>query len=264
MNKKLTLLAMGITAAAIAGCGTEEKKETTTEKSADVTVQDTQVQKNNAVEVEKTVKTDNEVKTEKAVVKTESDFIPVEGTHYEVIDSNLDVDQFDGVTISEFFWLGCSHCQRFEPAVQAWKEQIKETGTDARILKVAVPGGQRWDFDSAVYFTMKEMGATEEQTSAMLRLYEQHAAETRTLPSVANVYDFFEKLGLDKSEAKAILEDANRLNPILNKANQEYAKINANGVPQFVINGKYKIKFDGMKKESDIINTMTYINENLK
>lgn len=264
MKKNLTFIALAVSSALLVGCGEDKTTSTTT------TVEDTTPSVETVVatplrEAEKTVVIeDTEAELDAALAEAEpvetSGFVAVEGTHYEVINTDLDVDLSNGMVISEFFSLGCPHCQNFEPMVQAWKHVIQQSGQPVSIHKVAVPGSERWNLDSAVYYTMTELGATSEQVTQMLALYQQEGKEFKVFPTMERIEVFFGEVGLDSEKAMAILNDTNRLNPLLSKANAEFNKTNSQGVPSFVVNGKYKLLFNGMEKETDILDTMVYLN----
>lgn len=263
MKNKLSFLAIAVAGALLTGCG-QEKSESTNSNVEEKSVVDQKTEQvivepenKNVVEVTSTEKVVEEV----VQVSEESKFVPVEGTHYEVLKSTLDVTLDDGMVISEFFWLGCPHCQRFEPAVHAWKNQIVESGVNVTIDKNAVPGNDRWNFDSAVYYTMKSLHATDEQVSQMLALYEKEAKVNKAYPSMEKIEEFFGEIGLDSKEAMAALQNTEMLNPMLAKSNEEYNKTESSGVPVFVINGKYKLLFNGMTSDDDVVNTMKYLNE---
>lgn len=247
--------------ALLAACGQEEQKET--KAATEATKKDDSVQ----VEVKKeevAVKTKVIEAPEKvaAAVLTEAkpSFVVEEGVHYEVLDTPLDIEDYDGITVSEFFWLGCPHCQNFEPMVQSWKTQLNVDGK-AKVAKTAVPGNPRWNQDAGVFFTLKELGASDVQVSLMLKMYEAERIKNKSLPDNTDIANFFEKLGFDKVKAMEILNDSQRLESHLHKANTEYNKTDSQGVPTFVVNGKYKLKFDKMESEEMVVNTIKQLGE---
>ena len=253
MKKIIKIGSLVSAVALLAACGQESKE---TEKP-EVKKVDTSVEKVVPNVAEKT----EAKKIEKTVVAKdiEKSFEIKEGVHYEVIDSELVVDQFDGVTISEFFWLGCPHCQNFEPLVKNWQSVVSEE-IPARVVKTAVPGNQRWNLDASVFYTLKEFGASETQMSLMLKLYEAERVKNKSLPDDNDIASFFETLGFDKVEAMKVFKDQDLLSKHLKNANTEYAKIDAQGVPVFVINGKYKIIFNSMESDEQVIETIKQLN----
>lgn len=174
-----------------------------------------------------------------------------EGLHYDVLKTPLTIAPSKGVVITEFFWLGCPHCQNFEPEVVKWMQRFEDE-TDVTLSKIAVPGSERWNLDSKTYFAMKRVGATQEQTTEMLRLYQNEARVYKMLPTKDRIEDFLKEIGLDSEKVMDIIENDNSINEDLNFANEQFKNAEATGVPTFVVNGKYKIKFDDVKSNEDI------------
>lgn len=191
------------------------------------------------------------VKNDTIVNKVEKPFKELkEGVHYDVLDKPLALPPHNGAIITEFFWLGCGHCQNFEPKVQIWNKMLNED-MKTTIHKVAVPGSARWNMDSKVYFTMKRLGGTSEQVTKMLSLYQKEAQMYKAFPTEERIESFFAEVGLDKVKAMEIFRDNSALADDLRVANEEFAKTNAGGVPAFVVNGKYKLRFDAITSDND-------------
>lgn len=191
-------------------------------------------------------------KVESIVSKVEKPLMDIkEGVHYDTLSNQLVLPPHNGAIITEFFWLGCPHCQNFEPLVLKWKEMLNEDMT-TMVSKVAVPGSARWNTDSKVFYTMKELDATDEQITAMLGLYGQEAQKYGKYPTDERIEFFFGEVGLDVKKAVSIFKDGSSLEDDLSFATQEFEKLNAGGVPAFVVNGKYKVRFDAVKSNDDI------------
>jgi len=244
--------------ALLSACGQKETEEVIKVDKKEDSAQ-VEVKKEEVVVKAKVVETPEEV-TAAVLTDVKPNFIIEEGVHYEVLDSPLAIADYDGITISEFFWLGCPHCQNFEPMVQSWKTQLNVEGK-AKVDKTAVPGNPRWNQDANVFFTLKELGASDVQISLMLKMYEAERIKNKSLPDNTDIASFFEKLGFDKVKAMEILNDSQKLEPHLHKANTEYNKTDSQGVPTFVVNGKYKLKFDKMESEEMVVNTIKQLGE---
>lgn len=173
-----------------------------------------------------------------------------EGVHYEVLKKPLNVAPFNGATLTEFFWLGCPHCQNFEPHVQKWKQEIQKE-MNFQVVKVPVPGSPRWNMDSKVYYTIKEMGGTGDHVTKMLALYGKEAKENRKLPDLGKIKSYFGELGFDEDKAMEIFNNKKLMKENLKLAESEFLKINQGGVPGFIVNGKYKMKFDAIRSDDD-------------
>ena len=177
-----------------------------------------------------------------------------EGVHYEVLKKQLTLPPHNGTMITEFFWLGCPHCQNFEPLVVDWTKRLKDE-MQTTVFKIAVPGQGRWNLDAQVHQTMKKLGATSEQVTQMLSLY-QAEGKQRRYPDEAKIKEFFGLVGLDAELGAKILADKKSFNADLRFSDSEFRKSGGSGVPSFVVDGKYKIKFDNIKTNDEIYEIM--------
>jgi protein dithiol oxidoreductase (disulfide-forming) len=55
-------------------------------------------------------------------------FVPVEGKDYQLLEKPVMVEAPAGkIEVVEFFWYACTHCNAFEPTLEAWsKKQAKD------------------------------------------------------------------------------------------------------------------------------------------
>ena len=193
-----------------------------------------------------------------------SDFKIKEGVNYTVLQNPLDIPKTNDLVISEFFWLGCGHCQRFDPLVKQWDKELSKKG-GVQVFKTAATGsldvpkdgsieGDRWTYDARVFNALKLMGGTSADVSKMLNLYKEKAMQTRMQPTTEDVISYFTLLGFDGNKAFELMKDNKTMLPLLEKANVEFNKTGAQGTPVFVVDGKYKVMFnEDIKSEADII-----------
>ena len=259
MQNKIKILSLTIAGIILAGCN--EKSETQKEIDNNEKNESLVVESQNAVNEEiMKVDTPEVIKTPEVAVVNNSGFSAVEGKHYELLENPVSVDAFDGITITEFFWFGCPHCQNLEPAVQGIKEVVGEH-QNIRVVKSAVPGSQRWNLDTAVFHTIKEMGGTESQISLMLKYYEKERLQHNDFPSLERIEEIFEEMGFNKEKAMQILNNQSFMKTKIEESNKEYQKLNAGGVPVLVVNGKYKVLFDEIKTQEDMVNIVKSLGE---
>ncbi len=285
-NKLSILIGLSLgTVAMLSGCNDTDKASVSSDAAVDAPVADVETVVDQTAETTKgtdevavvegqeetVVETKADVEVKESVPspkELESNIVIKEGVHYDVLDQDLTLAPYDGVTISEFFWLGCPHCQRFEPLAHSWKDYLNDVGINTIIDKNAVPGSDknginddhRWTFDARVYFTMRELGATDEQVSNMLLLYGGYASKTRSYPPVSDIKNFFEAVKLDGDKAVELL-NSDLITEKLKHSDEEYNKTAASGVPVFVVNGKYKVRFDEVKSQDDILSILVQLSQ---
>lgn len=188
----------------------------------------------------------------------------VEGEDYEVLKTPLDIPQTNKMVISEFFWLGCGHCQMFDPLVHKWEKELVKTTNGVEIIKTAAPGSleldptgnifnDRWTYDARVFNALKQLGGTDADVTKMLQLYNKKAVDTRSFPTPDDVMGYFTQLGFDKDKALELMKNNDVMMPLLKKANVEFNKTGGQGTPVFVVDGIYKVKFNNVKSDADAI-----------
>jgi len=209
--------------------------------------------KTKAMESREITTADNSaVESKGSISKTSNKYMIIEeGIHYDTLAEPLDLPPHVGDIVTEFFWFGCSHCQDFEPEVVQWEKRLNRERPTA-FVKIAVPGSDRWTKDARLFYAMKEVGATQAQVTKMLSLYKIEGRLNKRYPSKERIINFLMKEGLDVKKTTALFETSASVTEQLNTAKTEYSKLNAKGVPVFVVNGKYKVRFDEVKSFNDI------------
>ncbi len=257
MQNKLKILSLAIAGIVIAGCNDKSETSPLAETESSKVESSTEVVKETIPAVNEDVKTEIVSATP---VSASTEFVAVEGKHYELLEESITVDAFDGITLTEFFWFGCPHCQNLEPAVQGIKDTIGQD-QNIKVVKSAVPGSQRWNLDTAVFHTLKELGGTESQVSLMLKHYEKERLQHNDFPSIDRIGEIFEEMGFNKEKAMQILNNEPFMKAKIEESNAEYQKLKAGGVPVLVVNGKYRILFDEVKSQEDMINIVRSLGE---
>lgn len=226
MNKA-KLLSIGLITMALTACGSESKLEAKDQDVANAKVEKV---------VEKVV--------EKA--ETSSSTKVLLGVDYKKLDNPVDIEGIENNSLLEVFWLGCPHCQSFEPAVREWKK----ANPDVNFVKMhAITQNPRWMIDSTIYNSLIMVGGKDEHVNALFDLYikkmnEYQAAPSdskpKPYPAIADIFDFVEEQGLDiekfkESMSSEAMKDLNAKNAkIFNDAKLA-------GVPAFIVNGQYMI-----------------------
>lgn len=222
MNKA-KLLSIGLITMALTACGGESKLEAKDQEVANAKVE-------NVVE-----KAESSSSTEVLL-----------GIDYKKLDNPVNIEGIENNSLLEVFWLGCPHCQSFEPAVRTWKK----ANPDVNFVKMhAITQNPRWMIDSTIYNSLIMVGGKDEHVNALFDLYikkmnEYQAAPSdskpKPYPAIADIFDFVEEQGLDiekfkESMSSEAMKDLNAKNAkIFNDAKLA-------GVPAFIVNGQYMI-----------------------
>lgn len=157
-----------------------------------------------------------------------------EGLHYFEID-NATALTGDKVEVLELFSYLCSHCNTFEPYVNAWAAKAPEHVDFKRIPVVFGRGS--WELYARAFATADIMNLPEEAHMAMMdRLWK----EKKIMRNLDEIADFYVQFGADKekfiSTAKSFAVDGK-----IRKDQQLVRAYGITGTPSMVVNGKYRI-----------------------
>jgi thiol:disulfide interchange protein DsbA len=157
-----------------------------------------------------------------------------EGLHYFLIEG-APVETGGPVEVLEFFSYLCSHCNTFEPYVNAWIKR-KPEGVEFRRVPV-VFGRASWELYARGYVTADMLKVGEEAHMAMMDRLWKEKAMMRTMDELA---DFYSQFGVDQ---KKFLATASSF-AVDSKIKRDQLKLQGYGItgtPSLVVSGKYRI-----------------------
>lgn len=157
-----------------------------------------------------------------------------EGTNFRKVVPAQPTNVAPGkVEVVEFFWYGCGHCFKLDPAIEAWRAK----GKPPYVEFVRVPG--MWNdtlrMHARLFYTAEALGKLDELHSTIFR--EIHV-NNDPLSTVEQMTAFFKKHGVSSDEfQKAFASFA--VESKLQRADFLNRRFLINSVPQLAINGKY-------------------------
>lgn len=157
-----------------------------------------------------------------------------EGLHYFLIEG-APVETGGPVEVLEFFSYLCSHCNTFEPYINAWKKR-KPEGVEFRRIPVVFGRGS-WELYARGYVTAEMLKIGEEAHTAMMDRLWKEKAVMRTMDELA---DFYSQFGVDREK---FLATANSF-AVDSKIKRDQLKLQEYGItgtPSLVVGGKYRI-----------------------
>ena len=120
---------------------------------------------------------------------------PVAGTDYLVLDKPAPVEAARGkIEVVEFFWYSCSHCNAFEPALNAWAKALPK---DVALRRVPVAFRDDFVPQQRLYYALEALGL-------LAKLHTQVFAAIHVdklkLASAAEIADWAAKQGVDRAK----------------------------------------------------------------
>ena len=157
-----------------------------------------------------------------------------EGLHYAVIEGAPATTGGSMEVVEAFSYL-CTHCNTFEPYINAWKKRKPEHVEFRRIPVVFGRGS--WELYARGYITAEMMNVPDTAHSALMdRLWQ----EKKIIRSMEELAEFYSQFGVDKDKFLATSASF-AVETRLMKDQQKVLAYGVTGTPSLIVNGKYRI-----------------------
>ncbi|MFN3751174.1 MAG: thiol:disulfide interchange protein DsbA/DsbL [Thiobacillus sp.] len=136
------------------------------------------------------------------------------------------------IEVLEFFWYRCPHCFQLEPALNAW---LKTLPADAQVRRVPAVFRPDWLPGAKLYYTLEQMGLLARLHD---KVFDAYHVENLNLNDPKVLGDWIAKQGVDRKRFEGIYNSFSTQSKATQGA-QLAAAYAINGVPAFIIDGKY-------------------------
>ena len=145
------------------------------------------------------------------------------------------------VEVLEFFWYGCPHCYAIDPLVESWKKTKPAFVTFSRVPVMWSEGHRS---TARLYYTLESLGKLDQLHGEVFK--EIHVNNDYLIGSDPNDTATAEKMQTTFVKKFGISEDAFKkgyhsfaVETALQRADQMVQRYRVEGVPTFIVNGKY-------------------------
>ena len=158
---------------------------------------------------------------------------PQEGTDYLLLDKPAPVEAAAGkIEVVEFFWYNCSHCNNFEPMLDAWS---KKSPKDMVLRRTPVSFRPDFEPQQRLYYVIESMGMVEQLHK---KVFHAIHVEKQSLGTAEQITAWIEKQGVSRAK----FTEAYNSFPVVTKVRkatqlQEFYKVD--GVPALGVAGRY-------------------------
>ena len=160
---------------------------------------------------------------------------PRAGVEYDFLPTAMPTDSPGKIEVIEFFWFGCPHCYRAEPAVEAWAKKLPKDVVFRR-EHVMWEGRSDMEGHARIFLALKSMGLLDSMTQKVFDAIQRDRIELRR----ENVlYEWIEKQGINRARFEASYKSFSTQTGLA-RATQLASAYHVDGVPMFFVNGKYK------------------------
>lgn len=117
------------------------------------------------------------------------------GTDYQLVEPRAAVEAPAGkIEVVEFFWYSCSHCNAFEPTLDAW---IKRVPADVVVRRVPVAFQDSFEPQQRLYYALEAMGLVDKVHG---KVFASIHAEKKNLAKPEAIIDWVASQGVDKAQ----------------------------------------------------------------
>lgn len=171
-------------------------------------------------------------KVELAPKKNQEQFTA--GEHYIVLDKPLATRDSSKIEVVEMFSYGCPHCYEFEPLVKEWG---KQQSSDIDFWYFPAVWRKSMKLYAGAFYAAHQLNVADE---VHVPLFTAIVIDQKSIRNESDLANYFAKHGVDK---KAFTEAFNST-AVENQVKQAEARTRSYkpvGVPEIIINGKYRI-----------------------
>ncbi|GGW55104.1 thiol:disulfide interchange protein DsbA/DsbL [Alishewanella tabrizica] len=178
-----------------------------------------------------------------------------EGQHYNLLAKPVIEPQLQRY-LTEYFWLGCPHCQNFEPLLKGYLTN----NPNVTLVRKHPALGDRWAIDASIFYGLQQHGHGHLVT-LLLDMYRQTRLEKNALPDINAINAFLQQHQIDPDTfAEQLKSDS--IITAMEQANREMLDNRLSGVPSLVVNGKYLVNGeqpDDVKTAEDYYQLLDYL-----
>ncbi len=173
---------------------------------------------------------------------------------YETLSPAQPTQHPDKVEVIEFFWYGCPHCYRFEPALTAW---LKNKPDNVEFIRQPAIFSSLWGKHAKAYFTAEALGVVEKVHADFFDAIQN---KKQKLTSEDELAKFFVAHGVNEADFRTAYHSF-LVDTKMRQARSMAPRYGITGVPALVINGKYKTNGPLAKSQANMIKVMNELIE---
>ena len=176
----------------------------------------------------------------------------VEGTHYQVLETQGDVEKPGKVEVREFFSYICPHCYSIEPLVNDWLESKPD---DAHYVRTPVTFLRNAEPLARAYYVADILDMVDQ---VHLPIFDALHTHRESLYAPDDLAEFFAKYGVDEGEFNQLYGSFG-VSTKLRQADALARDYQIRGVPSFVVAGKYLILREGLGSNAEMFDVIDYL-----
>jgi protein dithiol oxidoreductase (disulfide-forming) len=176
----------------------------------------------------------------------------VEGTHYEVLAKPVRTADPNKIEVTEVFWYGCPHCYAFEPLLDSWVAKLP-----ADVAFVRSPGmwNELMNVHAQIFYTEQALGSFDKTHAVIFDAIHQKRNYLQTQDAVR---ELFVAQGIDAAEFDKAWTSFG-VSSQVKQAAVRMREYGVNGVPNLIVNGKYRVSADESTSQADLLKIADFL-----
>lgn len=155
--------------------------------------------------------------------------------------------------VTEFFSYGCHYCFQLEPYVEKW---VKSKGDSIQFKRIPVVFRPSWKTYAKAYYVASALDVESKITPELFNAIQK---KRQDLNSSGEMVDFFVSQGVDKAQVTAAFAPSPTMESLLKNGVEKMQAYRINGVPAFIVGGKYKTDLQMAKTPDRLIQILDYL-----
>lgn len=176
------------------------------------------------------------------------------GVHYFELKEPQPVQTGSQIEVLEMFWYGCPHCYDLEPHIEKWLKTKPENAAYVRLPTIFRPS---WTLHARAYYTFEALGTLD--TFHRDFFDEIHKRKNR-VQTAEELENYVVQRGIDKNKFYEAYNSF-AVDSKLRHAQLMSARYEANGVPTFVVDGKYRATASTAGGHQELMQVVNYLVE---
>lgn len=171
------------------------------------------------------------------------------GEDFVILEEPVATSDPSKIEVVEAFSYGCPYCYQLEPYVQVWRQQLPD---DVKFQQFHASWNDSMRLYAQAFLTARQLGILDR---IHVPLFNALQAEQRPLRSPGEMANFFETYGVERGQFIAAFRSP-EVRDALMAAEQRVSDYELSGVPQFVVNGKYRVdpvRAEGRERMLDVV-----------
>jgi thiol:disulfide interchange protein DsbA len=150
------------------------------------------------------------------------------------------------IEVIDFFWYGCPHCNKFQPAFEQWRKRMP---ADVEVRRIPAVRHDNWAPHARIFYTLQVLGEVERLHQAVYHGY--HVEELyMSKPEVMEAWAV--EHGIDRAKWLAAYNSPMVLEQV-EQAKVLTAQYDIRGTPSLVVDGRYLTSGSLVKETGDMI-----------